>query len=116
METDPNTNVGHKGRFYLTKHIWVPQEPIENFNLKMSDMILKRMPSLPLGGEDALKAFPVRMFQGCRRIRSRALPATTRSWAAMAATRSKVDPAPIRSMADRAAMLILRPTPAPPRA
>ena len=59
METDANTNVGQKGRFYLTKHIWVPQEPIENLNLKMSDMILRRMPKLPLGGEDALKVFPV---------------------------------------------------------
>ena len=59
METEENTNVGQKGRFYLTKHIWVPQEPIENFNLKMSDMILCRMPRLPLGGEDAIKAFPV---------------------------------------------------------
>jgi len=59
METSENSNVGQKGRFYLTKHIWVPQEPIENFNLKMSDMILRRMPKLPLGGEDALKVFPV---------------------------------------------------------
>ena len=59
METDANTNVGQKGRFYLTKHIWVPQEPIENFNLKMSDMILRRMPKLPLSGEDAIRVFPV---------------------------------------------------------
>src|SRR5215468_6459675 len=59
MQTDENSNVGQKGRFYLTKHIWVPQEPIENFNLRMSDMILKRMPRLPLGGEAALTAFPV---------------------------------------------------------
>src|SRR5260370_37601565 len=58
MEVD-NSNAGQKGRFYLTKHIWVPQEPIENFNLKMSDMILRRMPQLPLGGGDAIKAFPV---------------------------------------------------------
>jgi len=50
METDANNSIGHKGRFYLTKHIWVPQEPIEKFNLKMSDMILRRMPKLPLGG------------------------------------------------------------------
>ena len=41
METD---NVGQKGRFYLTKNIWLPQEPLEKFNLKMSDMILRRMP------------------------------------------------------------------------
>ena len=41
----------------MTKHIWVPQEPIENLNLKMSDMILRRMPKLPLGGEDALRPF-----------------------------------------------------------
>ena len=26
MEQDSNTSVGQKGRFYLTKHIWVPQE------------------------------------------------------------------------------------------
>ena len=25
----------------------------------MSDMILRRMPKLPLGGEDAIRAFPV---------------------------------------------------------
>jgi len=59
METDKNANVGQKGRFYLTRHIWVPQEPIEKLNLKMSDMILRRMPKLPLAGEDALKVFPV---------------------------------------------------------
>ena len=58
METE-NSNIGQKGRFYLTKNIWVPQEPIENFNLKMSDMILRRMPKLPLGGDEAIKAFPV---------------------------------------------------------
>ena len=34
METDSNSSVGQKGRFYLTKHIWVPQEPNDNFNLK----------------------------------------------------------------------------------
>jgi len=59
MEASDNPGIGQKGRFYLTKHIWVPQEPIENFNLKMSDMILRRMPKLPLGGEDAIKQFPV---------------------------------------------------------
>src|SRR4051812_20531097 len=59
MQASDNPGIGQKGRFYLTKHIWVPQEPIENFNLKMSDMILRRMPKLPLGGEDALRAFPV---------------------------------------------------------
>jgi len=59
METDDKSNVGQKGRFYLTKHIWLPQEPLEKFNLKLSDMILRNMPKLPLGGDDALKAFPV---------------------------------------------------------
>ena len=59
MEIDKNPNVGQKGRFYLTKSIWLPQEPIEKLNLKMSDMILRRMPKLPLGGDDALKIFPV---------------------------------------------------------
>jgi len=54
-----NGKAGQKGRFYLTKHIWVPQEPIENLNLKMSDMILRHMPKLPLGGGDAIKAYPV---------------------------------------------------------
>src|SRR4029077_20002378 len=28
-------------------------------NLRMSDMILRRMPKLPLGGDDALSIFPV---------------------------------------------------------
>jgi ornithine lipid ester-linked acyl 2-hydroxylase len=59
MQASDNPGVGQKGRFYLTKHIWVPQEPIENFNLKMSDMILRRMPKLPLGGEEAVRRFPV---------------------------------------------------------
>ena len=59
METDANSNVGQKGRFYLTKHIWVPQEPAEKFNLKMSDWILSHMPKLPLAGEDALRSFPI---------------------------------------------------------
>ena len=54
MEINQNPNVGQKGRFYLTKNIWLPQEPIEKLNLKMSDMILRRMPKLPLGGDDAL--------------------------------------------------------------
>ena len=58
MQTE-ESNVGQKGRFYLTKNIWVPQEPIENFNLRMSDMILRRMPKLPLGGEDAIRQFPM---------------------------------------------------------
>ena len=59
MEIDKNPNVGQKGRFYLTKNIWLPQEPIENLNLRMGDMILRRMPKLPLSGDDALKKFPV---------------------------------------------------------
>lgn len=59
VETNPHSKVGQKGRLYLTRNIWVPQQPIEDFNLKMSDMILRRMPKLPLGGEDALRAFPV---------------------------------------------------------
>jgi hypothetical protein len=54
-----DSQVGQKGRFYLTKHIWVPQEPIEKLNLKMADVILRRMPKLPLDGEDAMRAFPV---------------------------------------------------------
>ena len=58
MQTDNKGGVGHKGRFYLTKNIWVPQEPLENLNLKMSDMILRHMPKLPLSGEEAIKAFP----------------------------------------------------------
>ena len=59
MEASDKPAVGHKGRFYLTKHIWLPQEPADGFNLRMSDMILRRMPKLQPGGEDALKAFPV---------------------------------------------------------
>ena len=63
-----NSKAGQKGRFYLTKHIWVPQEPIENFNLRMSDLILSRMPKLPIAGDDAIKAYPVltRAQQGRR--------------------------------------------------
>ena len=57
MQTDDK--IGRKGRLYLTKHIWVPQEPAENLNRKMSDMILRHMPKLPLGGEDAIRLFPV---------------------------------------------------------
>ena len=56
METD--NKVGQKGRLYLTKKIWLPQEPVEKLNFMMSDVILRHMPKLPLGGEDALKAFP----------------------------------------------------------
>ena len=59
MEIDTTSNIGQKGRFYLTKNIWLPQEPIENLNLKMSDIILRRMPKLPLAADDALKTFPV---------------------------------------------------------
>jgi beta-hydroxylase len=59
METDKSKGVGHKGRFYLTKNIWLPQEPLENFNLKLSDIILRQMPKLPLGGEDAMRVFPI---------------------------------------------------------
>ena len=59
MESANKPNVGEKGRFYLTKHIWLPQQPLEDFNLKLSDMILRNMPKLPLGGEDALMIFPV---------------------------------------------------------
>src|SRR5882672_11468472 len=59
METHTTSNIGQKGRFYLTKNIWLPQEPIENLNLKMSDIILRRMPKLPLAADDALKIFPV---------------------------------------------------------
>jgi hypothetical protein len=55
METDNKSSVGQKGRFYLTKHIWLPQEPLEKLNLKLSDWILRNMPKLPLAGEDALK-------------------------------------------------------------
>ena len=57
MQTDDK--IGQKGRFYITKHIWLPQQPLEDFNLRMSDMILRRMPKLPLGGAEALKAFPM---------------------------------------------------------
>eukprot|EP01036_Dinobryon_divergens_P054871 gene54871-73305_t len=56
---DEPQGVGQKGRFYLTKNIWVPQEPLEKLNLRLSDWILRNMPKLPLAGEEALKAFPV---------------------------------------------------------
>lgn len=56
---DEPQGVGQKGRFYLTKNIWVPQEPLEKLNLRLSDWILRNMPKLPLAGEEALKVFPV---------------------------------------------------------
>ncbi len=59
MKADQPNGVGQKGRFYFTKHLWVPQEPLEKLNLKMSDMILRSMPKLPLSGDKALGAFPV---------------------------------------------------------
>lgn len=59
MVANANPNIGHKGRLYLTKNIWVPQEPVEKFNLAMSEVILRRLPKLPLGGADALEVFPV---------------------------------------------------------
>ena len=71
MEIDQNPNVGQKGRFYLTKNIWLPQEPIEKLNLKMSDMILRRMPKLPLGGDDALRCFRCWPNSGRATTRSR---------------------------------------------
>jgi aspartyl/asparaginyl beta-hydroxylase (cupin superfamily) len=59
MKTEEAQGIGQKGRFYFTKHLWVPQEPLERLNLRMSDMILRNMPKLPLSGDDALREFPV---------------------------------------------------------
>ena len=59
MANESPQGIGQKGRFSLTKHIWVPQQPIEDFNLKMSDMILRNMPKLPLAVEDAMRSFPI---------------------------------------------------------
>ena len=59
MTAEQSYGVGQKGRFYFTKNLWVPQEPLERLNLKMSDMILRSMPKLPLSGDKALSAFPV---------------------------------------------------------
>ena len=59
MNMDESQGVGQKGRFYFTKRLWVPQEPLERLNLRMSDMILRNMPKLPLSGDEALRAFPV---------------------------------------------------------
>jgi beta-hydroxylase len=59
MKADQSHGIGQKGRFYFTRHLWVPQEPLEKLNLRMSDMILRSMPKLPLSGAAALEAFPV---------------------------------------------------------
>ena len=56
MTTDQSYGVGQKGRFYFTKNLWVPQEPLERLNLKMSDMILRSMPKLPLSGDKDRKS------------------------------------------------------------
>jgi len=58
MDTPDSHGVGQKGRFYFTKHLWVPQEPLERLNLGMSDVILRNMPKLPLSGDDAVRSFP----------------------------------------------------------
>jgi beta-hydroxylase len=58
MTAENAEGVGQKGRLYLTKNIWVPQEPAEKLNLRMSETILRNMPKLPLEGAAALKAFP----------------------------------------------------------
>jgi len=50
--------VGQYGRLYLTKHIWVPQEPLERFNLWVSEKIQRAMPQLPLQGKPAIERFP----------------------------------------------------------
>ncbi len=58
MAVENADGVGQKGRFYFTKHLWLPQEPLENLNLRMSDTILRHLPKLPLVGAEAIKAFP----------------------------------------------------------
>ena len=55
MTAENADGVGQKGRFYFTKHLWLPQEPLENLNLRMSDTILRHMPRLPLAGAEAVR-------------------------------------------------------------
>ncbi len=58
MKADDAKGVGQERRFYFTKHIWVPQEPLERLNPRMSDTILRNMPKLPLGGNLRAQGFP----------------------------------------------------------
>lgn len=49
---------GGKGRLYITEKLWVPQDPVERFNLRMADRIRRAMPELPVAGDDAVALFP----------------------------------------------------------
>lgn len=50
--------VGQEGRLYITRHIWLPQAPLEQANLRMAERLNQQMPPLPLVGEEALARFP----------------------------------------------------------
>jgi beta-hydroxylase len=49
---------GQNGRLYLTSRIWVPQRPLQRFNLWMADRMRRSMPPLPMSGEDAIRLVP----------------------------------------------------------
>jgi beta-hydroxylase len=64
MEVGEKTKAGAKGRLYLTRRIWLPQDPLTKVNLWIADAIRKRMPPLPAQGDAALTLFPaLRVFQ-----------------------------------------------------
>jgi aspartyl/asparaginyl beta-hydroxylase (cupin superfamily) len=42
----------------VTRHIWVPQRPLEKLNHTMAAWINHHMPALPLQGEEAIARFP----------------------------------------------------------
>ncbi len=50
--------VGSEGRIYVTRHLWVPQKPLEKFNLWISDRIKAKLPPLPVSGDSAVAMFP----------------------------------------------------------
>ena len=50
--------IGHSGRLYLTQRIWVPQKPLQMFNLWMGHQLSRYMPRLPIWGHKAEEKFP----------------------------------------------------------
>jgi beta-hydroxylase len=55
---EPMSKAGHLGRLYITPHIWVPQAPLEAFNLRMGEWLRHGMPALPKAGAAAIQLFP----------------------------------------------------------
>jgi beta-hydroxylase len=50
--------VGESGRLYLTPWLSVPQQPLEDFNLRMGEWLREELPTLPRFGAEALRLRP----------------------------------------------------------